>query len=271
MQLFVSHSTRYVYDSLVTRSTQYIRLTPGNSNRQKVHNWSVTLPVDCVTMNDSFGNHTHVLTFDAPHDAIEIKAVGQVDVNEADEGEPAGPVNPMAFLRFTPLTRPDAAIKDFVSPFRKVIKTRPLMGATELMGAVLDKMPYTSGSTSVESSAAQAFALGKGVCQDHSHVFLSCCRELDVAARYVSGYVYSSNREEVASHAWVEAWIGGRWVSFDISNAKQAGGAHIKLAVGLDYSDACPVRGVRTGGGHEVLSITAQVNSELGAKLPNEQ
>jgi transglutaminase-like putative cysteine protease len=271
MQLAVSHSTRYVYDSLVTRSTQYLRLTPSDSNRQKVHNWSVTLPVDCVIMTDSFGNRTHVLTFDAPHDFIEIKAVGRVDVNEIDEGEPAGPVNPLVFLRFTPLTRPDEAIKEFLTPFRSVIKTRPLMGATELMGAVLDKMPYTSGSTSVESTASQAFALGKGVCQDHSHVFLSCCRELGVAARYVSGYVYSSNREEVASHAWAEAWIGGRWVSFDVSNAKQAGGAHIKLAVGLDYSDACPVRGIRTGGGQEVLSITAQVNSELANNFPQEQ
>jgi transglutaminase-like putative cysteine protease len=134
------------------------------------------------------------------------------------------------------------------------------MGVTELMVAVLDKMPYTAGATKVDTTAAQAFDLGKGVCQDHSHVFLACCRELQIAARYVSGYVYSSNREEVASHAWVEAWLNHRWVSFDISNAKAADGAHIKLAVGLDYLDACPVRGVRLGGGEEQLSIAAQVN-----------
>jgi transglutaminase-like putative cysteine protease len=140
------------------------------------------------------------------------------------------------------------------------VKSRPLMGVTELMGAVLERMPYTVGSTTVETTAAQSFALSKGVCQDHSHVFLACCRELQVPARYVSGYVYSSNREEVASHAWVEAWLNNRWVSFDISNAKAAGGAHIKLAVGLDYLDACPVRGVRLGGGEEQLSIAAQVN-----------
>jgi transglutaminase-like putative cysteine protease len=231
MLLTVTHQTRYTYEKQVTRSTQYIRLTPRDSHRQRVLNWSVKLPID-----------------------------GACEVSENDEGEPAGPVNPMVFLRATPLTIADAAIKEFVSPFRSMMKSRPLIGTTELMGAVLDKMPYTSGSTNVESSAAQSFAMGKGVCQDHSHVFLSCCRELGIAARYVSGYVYSSDKEEVASHAWAEAWMGNRWVSFDISNAKQAGSSHIKLAVGLDYSDACPVRGVRLGGGEESLSISAQVN-----------
>jgi transglutaminase-like putative cysteine protease len=262
MLLTVTHTTRYQYAEPVARSTQYIRLSPVSSKRQQVLSWDVKLPVESVTMVDSFSNLTHVLTYDKPHDSIEIKARGQVEVREVDEGEPAGTVNPLVFLRNTPLTKIDAAILDFVAPFKTMVKARPLMGVTELMIAVLDKMPYTAGSTAVETTAAQAFALGKGVCQDHSHVFLSCCRELHIPARYVSGYVYSSNREEVASHAWVEAWLNNRWVSFDISNAKSAGGAHIKLAVGLDYLDACPVRGVRLGGGEEQLSIAAQVNVE---------
>jgi transglutaminase-like putative cysteine protease len=260
MLLTVTHITRYQYAEPVARSTQYIRLSPMTSSRQQVHSWEVTLPVESVTLKDSFGNLTHVLTHDKPHDSIEIKAYGQVEVSSLDEGEPAGSVNPLVFLRRTPLTQIDAALLAFVEPFRAIVKARPLMGVTELMVAVLDKMPYTAGATEVETTAAQAFALGKGVCQDHSHVFLACCRELQVAARYVSGYVYSSNREEVASHAWVEAWLNNRWVSFDISNAKAAGEAHIKLAVGLDYLDACPVRGVRLGGGEEQLSIAAQVN-----------
>jgi transglutaminase-like putative cysteine protease len=262
MLLTVTHQTRYAYEKQVTRSTQYIRLTPRDSHRQRVLHWSVKLPIEGACVADSFGNLTHLLTYDQPHDSIEILASGKVEVSGNDEGEPAGPVNPMVFLRSTPLTAPDLAIKEFVGPFRSMMKSRPLIGATELMGAVLNKMPYTSGSTNVESSAAQAFLMAKGVCQDHSHVFLSCCRELGVAARYVSGYVYSSDKEEVASHAWAEAWMGNRWVSFDISNAKQAGGSHIKLAVGLDYSDACPVRGVRLGGGEESLSIAAQVNED---------
>jgi transglutaminase-like putative cysteine protease len=260
MLLSVTHSTQYRYESAVTRSTQYIRLTPRDSNRQRIVKWAVKLPVDSVVMEDSFGNFTHVLTLDSPHDAIEIQASGQVEVSELGEGEVAGNINPMVFLRSTPLTKTDSAIRDFIEPFRSMIRSRPLIGTTELMGAVLEKMPYTGGVTTVDTTAAQSFALGKGVCQDHSHVFLACCREMQIPARYVSGYVYSSDREEVASHAWGEVWLGNHWVGFDVSNAKHTGGTHIKLAVGLDYMDACPVRGVRLGGGEEHLTIAAEVN-----------
>jgi transglutaminase-like putative cysteine protease len=83
----------------------------------------------------------------------------------------------------------------------------------------------------------------------------------------VSGYVQASDHSawsggqsaEVASHAWAEAWIGNRWVSFDVSNARAAGSGHVKLAVGLDYLDACPIRGVRLGGGDESMNASAEV------------
>ncbi len=260
MLLTVHHSTQYDYASEVSRSTQILRLTPRDSARQRIIRWSVKLPVDSSETLDSYGNHTHLFTYDKPHAAIAIHANGQVEVSELDEGEPAGSINPLVFLRSTKLTQADQAIEAFVLPFRSMIKARPLMAATELMGAVLDRMPYISGQTTVDMPAAQSFALGKGVCQDHAHVFLACSRALDLPARYVSGYVFSSNREEVASHAWAEVWLSNRWVSFDISNARNAGGTHIKLAVGLDYADACPVRGVRVGGGEESLTIAAQVN-----------
>jgi transglutaminase-like putative cysteine protease len=85
----------------------------------------------------------------------------------------------------------------------------------------------------------------------------------------VSGYVQASDNNasggessaSVASHAWAEAWIGNRWVSFDISNASAAGSGHVKLAVGLDYLDACPIRGVRLGGGDESMNASAEVQA----------
>ncbi len=93
-------------------------------------------------------------------------------------------------------------------------------------------------------------------------MFLACCRCLGLPARYVSGYVYTADRAAVASRAWSEVWIGNRWVGFDVSLGSSADGGHIKLAVGLDYSDACPVRGIRLGGGEEVLSTNSQVRKE---------
>src|SRR5690606_22398794 len=99
-----------------------------------------------------------------------------------------------------------------------------------------------------------------GVCQDHAHVFIACCRAQGIPARYVSGYLHTDDDEHVASHAWAEAWCGGRWRTFDVTNGLLAPSRHLKLAIGLDYLEACPVRGVRWGGEHESLSAHAAVS-----------
>lgn len=260
MRLSVVHSTRYRYAAEVSRSTQYIRLTPYLATQQRTVSWDLELPSPCVTMRDAFDNLTHVLTLDQPHEEIGLIARGTVEVADVDDGEPAGRINPKVFLRSTPLTVPDEAIRAFVEPMRTVVRSRPLIGVSDLMNAVLDRIAYRKGVTTVDTTAAQAFEAGAGVCQDHTHVFIAACRSLGVAARYVSGYAYSPDREVVASHAWAEAWLGTRWVSFDLGQASSIGGGHIKLAIGLDYLDACPVRGVRLGGGGEELSTAAQVS-----------
>jgi len=260
MRLSVVHSTRYRYAAEVSRSTQYIRLTPYQAAQQRIVDWSLELPSPCVSMRDAFDNITHVLTLDQPHEEIRLVARGTVEVADVDDGEPAGRINPKVFLRSTPLTVPDEAIGAFVEPMRGVVRSRPLIGVSDLMNAVLDRIAYRKGVTTADTTAAQAFAAGAGVCQDHTHVFIAACRCLGVAARYVSGYSYSPDRETVASHAWAEAWLGTRWVSFDLGHANAIGGGHIKLAIGLDYLDACPVRGVRLGGGGEELSTAAQVS-----------
>ncbi|HYF57835.1 MAG TPA: transglutaminase family protein [Burkholderiaceae bacterium] len=259
MLLTVWHSTVYRYAAEVARSTQVIRLTPATGARQRTLEWTVELPQPARTLTDAYDNLTHVLTLDAPHQEIRIVARGRVEVDDTDDGEPAGRINPRVFLRSTPLTGADDAIRAFLAPLRAMVRTRPMMGLTDLMHALLERMPYESGHTSVESTAAQSFAASRGVCQDHAHVYVACCRELGIPARYVSGYVYTSDRDHVASHAWAEAWVANRWISFDVSNATQAGEAHLKLAVGLDYLDACPVRGVRLGGGEEELHTHARV------------
>ncbi len=94
---------------------------------------------------------------------------------------------------------------------------------------------------------------------DHTHVFLACCRALEIPARYVSGYVYSDNAQHVAMHARAEVWLDGRWLSFDITNNTRRLNQHLRLATGLDYLDACPVRGTRLGGGGEIMLTNAEV------------
>ena len=259
MKLSVYHATTYRYDEPVSRSTQYIRLTPVTNHRQRVLEWQLDLPNRSIELLDAFGNLTNLMTLSRPHDSISIVGTGTVEVPDVDDGEPADLVHPRVFLRSTELTEPDTALIAFCEPMRKGVAARPLIGATDLMTAVQQAMPLQPGATDAETTASQAFERQAGAVQDQVHVFLACCRYLGLPARYVSGYAYSPDRAAVANRAWAEVWISNRWVGFDVGLASNADGGHIKLAVGLDYRDACPVRGIRLGGGEEELSATSQV------------
>ncbi|HBT3189655.1 TPA: transglutaminase family protein [Klebsiella pneumoniae] len=261
MKLVIDHLTRYGYDEEVKFSTQYLRLKPRSTARQTITAWTLTLPDGAaVTTTDGWGNVLHVLTLDNPHKEITIRASGIVDI--ADEGEEtrdeeAELLSPLVFLRCTPLTRADTAIREFAQRLYRPDAAEESLN--QLMADLLLRMPYSPGATQVQDSAADAFARAKGVCQDHTHVFLACCRALEIPARYVSGYVYSDNAQHVAMHAWAEVWLDGRWLSFDITNNTRRLNQHLRLATGLDYLDACPVRGTRLGGGGEIMLTNAEV------------
>ena len=261
MKLQIFHETTYSYDQAMRRSIQMLRMSPPQTSRQHIIQWQLTLPAKATPWTDAYGNQCHCLVMDQPVQSIALKAQGVIELMQTDQGEPEGPVPPAVFLRITPLTQPDAAIKAFIEPFRSTVKSRPYLGLHDVMLALLNHMPYEKGHTQVGFSAAQSFAVGKGVCQDHTHVFLACVRHLGLPARYVSGYLNSADQGHVASHAWAEVWIGGRWVGFDVSNSVGADQGHIRLAHGLDYDDASPVRGVRIGGGNETLDSYAKVES----------
>ncbi|WP_075183096.1 transglutaminase family protein [Pantoea sp. 1.19] len=266
MKFTIAHTTRYAWEQQVRQSTQYLRLTPQDSIHQQILSWQLTLPETATETRDAFGNVLHVLTLDRPHQWLDIEARGVVEIHDRDvlSAEPCGPLSPLIFLRSTPLTQPDDAIRDFA--LRGWRPEAPLASLEQLMGALLLAMPYQPGSTDVKDTAASAFAAGAGVCQDHSHVFLACCRSVQIPARYVSGYLYTDSVEHVATHAWVEAWVDGQWHSFDITNNTRSVQQHLKLAIGIDYLDACPVRGVRLGGGTENMRAVAEVQ-----RLPVQQ
>ena len=264
MKLSVYHATTYRYAEPAQRSTQVIRLTPVTNHRQRVIEWQLDLPTRSIQLPDAFGNLTNLMTLSRRHDGIAIVATGTVEVPDLDDGEPADQVNPRVFLRGTELTVPNDAIREFCEPMRSTVTMRPLIGASDLAVAVQQRLPARAGITDADTPAAKAFEIGAGAAQDQVHLYLACCRHLGLPARYVSGYVYAPDRASVASRAWAEVWLSNRWVGFDVNQASNAAGGHIKLAVGLDYRDACPVRGVRLGGGEEVLSTTAQVRKAGG-------
>jgi transglutaminase-like putative cysteine protease len=273
MHLVISHETIYRYDAPVARSTQYLRLTPQSGARQRVLHWALALPAPAKESRDAYGNVMHVLTLDRPGSEIHLYARGEVDTVDAPPApDPADTLPAPLFLRESPLTRPDTALREFAGSCCHDGATDPMLALQTLMQALGEHMPYTPGFTDAATPAAEAFASRLGVCQDHAQVFVTCARLLGLPARYVSGYL-AADAEHVASHAWAEVRLAGPaggWLGFDVSNQCLADGRYVKLAIGADYLDACPVRGMRLGGGSEVLHTTVQVTL-AGAQAQQEQ
>lgn len=258
MRLTISHETAYHYEDQVRTSIQYLRLTPPDNERQHVLQWELDLPRPARARRDPFGNILHVLSLEEPHADLLIAAHGEVEIDPTQESEQESQ-SPLPFLRFTRLTEADEALREFA--VQRCGNRQDRSALIELMGGLHERMAYRPGATAVETSAAQAFAGGAGVCQDHTHAFIACARSLQVPARYVSGYLFDNDNQHMASHAWAEAWLDGSWYSFDVTNQLAVPERHLKLAVGLDYLDACPVRGMRRGGGYEQMHANVLVTS----------
>jgi transglutaminase-like putative cysteine protease len=264
MQLRILHRTAYHYDEPVKYSAQALRLTPRREGNQRVLSWGIHAPGRRIEQVDAHGNVTHLLTVEDPHQEIEIVVSGSVEV--AAEGvlmPHEGPLSPLAYLASTRLTTADEAIVKLTKQHLDGSGSmRERLQA--LANAVQDRVHYKKGSTSVEDTAAAVLARGEGVCQDQAHVLVACCRAGGIPARYVSGYLYSGGDDggDAASHAWVDAWIGDArgWLGIDVTHRESAGLSHCRLAVGRDYLDAAPVRGVRRGGGREIMDVDVTVS-----------
>jgi transglutaminase-like putative cysteine protease len=263
MQLHIRHETSYRYEEPAKRSVQSLRLTPRRDPVQHALSWNISAPGRRHSQLDAYGNLVHLLTIDKPHREIRIVVHGVVETDDSPGRvlPNDGKLSPLTYLAETTLTRIDESLMSFAK--RRVAGSQD--SVARLLGladAVCDAIQYERGATDVHEPAARAFARGKGVCQDHAHVFIACCRAVGIPARYVSGYLYTGEEGQVASHAWVDAWVGeeqGGWMSIDVTNRALTGGKHCRLAVGRDYLDACPVRGVRRGGGLEEMKVAVIV------------
>lgn len=262
MLLYIRHETRYQYEHPVKHSIQSLRLTPRRDAGQRALRWAITAPGRRVEQTDAYGNITHLLTYEEPHREISIVVSGVV---ETDAGlsaihEDEGQLAPLAYVSATSLTRPDARIHEFAAA--AFSKPLPLRERLESLAETLsDAIRYKPGATQVTDDAATVIGRGEGVCQDHAHAFIACCRAAGIPARYVSGYFYTGDGGDIASHAWADAWLGQDegWLSLDLTHRSLAGERHCRLAVGRDYLDAAPVRGVRQGGGGEAMQVSVCV------------
>jgi transglutaminase-like putative cysteine protease len=262
MRIVVEHRTRYRYEAPAAYSAQLLRLTPAVFDGQKVIDWKVdSQPATPLREGrDGFGNITHFLAVNRPHEGIEIVASGTVETADT-AGVVAGlsEVVPLAvYLRHTPLTEPDAAISALAEALPASERV-PWLHA--LMAAIRERVAYVTGVTGTETTAAQALAAGQGVCQDHAHIFIAAARQADVPARYVTGYLFLDDPDHaVAHHAWAEAWVAGLgWVGFDAANGVCPTEHYVRLAAALDARYAAPIRGMHRGGVGESLAVEVKV------------
>ena len=267
MRIRISHLTSYVYGTPATSVIQMLRLTPRNHDGQYVARWRIDVSIDCRLdqHEDAFGNLTHTFSTDGPFSDLAVMVEGEVETRDT-QGIVRGTVErfpPSLYLRATALTTPDAELAAFAAASRDATEGNALNLLHHMLERLHDDMVYDTDPTQVATTAAQAFALKRGVCQDLTHIFIAAARSLAIPARYVGGYFPRDDGvdEQEAGHAWAEAFVPGRgWVAFDPANGLCATDAHVRVAVGLDYLGAAPLRGTRYGGGGEVMSVKVRVD-----------
>jgi transglutaminase-like putative cysteine protease len=266
MRIQISHETVYRYEQPARGVIQTLRLTPRNHDGQYVESWRIDVAENCQLdqHEDAFGNITHVFSVEGPVSELRVLVEGQVDTQDT-AGVVVGTIErfpPSLYLRETPLTRIDHAIAEFAELSRRA-GDEPLTIVHDLLERLHGEMAFDNAPTEATTSAAEAFALKRGVCQDLTHIFIAATRSLGIPARYIGGHFHRDDgvTEQEAGHAWAEAFVPGLgWVAFDTANGLCATDAHVRVAVGLDYLGAAPVRGSRYGGGNEALDVAVRVN-----------
>jgi transglutaminase-like putative cysteine protease len=262
MQLKISHVTDYTYAQPVRYALQRLRLTPQNSPLQTVHSWDTEVEGGAVEARytDHFGNVVELVSASRDTEAISVIAIGTVETYDKIGvfGPHKGYMPLWLYQRESPLTKPGKMIRELA---RSIEKGEPLDQLHGLKTALHQAMAYVPGATQTQTLAEDALASGKGVCQDHAQAFVAAARVMGFPARYVSGYLMmEETTNQAASHAWAETHVDGLgWVGFDPANDISPDDRYVHIAYGLDYRDAAPISGIRTGMGEEQLAVRITV------------
>jgi transglutaminase-like putative cysteine protease len=284
----VSHVTEYQYSARVELGHHVAHLTPRDDEHQSVERRELRIdpaPNELRSGTDAFGNVRSYFSIFSTHDRLRVEAVSRLRVRHAHPGLDPGASSGWETVRDSlqyQAGRPYLPASEFVFASSYVPRDRELAqyalvsftpgrplaeAAIELMHRVHADFRYRPTSTEISTPLLQAFRERTGVCQDFSHVMIGCLRSLGLSARYVSGYLASVRVPDQprpvgaeASHAWVSVFcpvLG--WIGLDATNDVIPGGNHVTVAIGRDYGDVAPLRGVIRGGGEHELSVAVRV------------
>jgi transglutaminase-like putative cysteine protease len=280
MYYSIRHLTRFDYSAPVSESVMEVRMRPRTEGSQRCFQFKldVTPRARIFQYRDYLGNTVHHFNVPPRHLRLGILAEALVEVDETGElpmtlapSAWAG-IDAMAatgeFIEFqseSAFVRSPEALLALIRELGFARRGDPLSLVRELNSALYRTFSYAPESTRVDSPIEEALANRSGVCQDFAHIMLSILRHLGIPARYVSGYLCPRNDRpdrslDGASHAWVEAWMPGPgWIGFDPTNNLLAGERHIRTAIGRDYADVPPTKGVFKGNATSALSVAVRV------------
>ncbi len=273
----VEHAMRYDYETPVQASVMTLYLCPLRDRAQTLREFSVRTDPEgrIFEFTDPFGNTAHFLDRPRPHARFEVKARSRVEVGplaSAPERLEPGATEALRRAVQTPelwplanpsrFVRPSPVLEKFMAAHDIALGEDPLVSARALCARLHDIFEYILGHTRVDSPIEDILETGRGVCQDYAHVMASIMRGWGVPCRYVSGYLGPEAAGEATgeSHAWVECWFPGvGWTGFDPTNNIEGGERHVRVAVGRDYTDVPPSRGVFRGTTGSVLGSEVRV------------
>ncbi len=271
----IQHVSRYEYDRSVSASFNEARVTPRQTPWQLRLESSIA--IDPVNWNyrytDYWGTEVRVFQASTPHRALEVRASSLVEIDVTRRR--AAPAefdwnhlrdrnvedHLVEYLTQTDATAPPDELAERAAAI--AAEHGPARTARLLSEAVHDALHYVPGVTEVQTTAAQAWETGSGVCQDYTHLLIGALRTVGVPTRYVSGYLHPAGDPQIGetaegqSHAWVECWLG-EWTPHDPTNLADVAERHVIIGTGRHYADVPPIKGI-VAGQHESAGMSVRV------------
>lgn len=256
-ELRFTYNMSLVFDSPIEQHRFTLKCTPRSNERQEIVWHTVNVYPNAFLSNgiDSFGNACIYGYTEQKHDHFSVNVIGTARTG-LKPWETAGETHKIGLFKYqTPQTVPGPAIRAFAGRFSFEDDMPPYEKALAYMKELHSTFAYVPGATALKTTAEEAMVLGKGVCQDYSHIMLSLCRMQNIPARYAVGMLMG----EGASHAWVEVYDRGRWFAFDPTNNLVVDDQHIRISVGRDYKDCTIDQGLFTGQAGQTQTIKVVV------------
>lgn len=281
MLLRIQHETKFSYTMPVSETVFEVRMAPQSDDDQTSLSYrlKITPQAQVTSYRDGFGNRVDLFNVPTAYHELVVLTTSFVRTHRRPVTERlakaralwpddrAVAVEAMEFLQPSPLVPRCPELDQFVAGLS--LPSGPLAETlSALMAAIQSRLKYEKGVTRTRTPVGEALALGRGVCQDYAHLGIGACRELGLPARYVSGYI--NHPGELATHAWFQVWAGDQpgWVDVDPTHGEFVGDDYVVTAVGRDYDDVPPNRGLWKGRGEESMNVS--VNIEPVERVPHE-